>query len=236
MGNAMTDFNGPSSLEQMGAVGQVVTYVKEAIQAGKYSVGDKLPNEAELAKLAGVGRSSLREGMRILAAYGVVEIRQGEGTFVIDKTAEQFFEFLGYMPSTNFESFIDLRRVIETGNIVTIYDKLDDKELDELQALVDQLRFENGLEACVQADREFHKQLLAYTGNPLMIQIDKMIYRMRSQLLYKIMCDKKVVQDARSLHQQIVNALRAKDKIRCLDLVTEHLNITEEHVERLHLV
>ena len=135
MGNAMTDFNGPSSLEQMGAVGQVVTYVKEAIQAGKYSVGDKLPNEAELAKLAGVGRSSLREGMRILAAYGVVEIRQGEGTFVIDKTAEQFFEFLGYMPSTNFESFIDLRRVIEAGNIVTIYDKLDENDLEELQRI-----------------------------------------------------------------------------------------------------
>ena len=54
MGNVMTEFNGPSSLEQMGAVGQVVTYVRQAIQAGKYSVGDKLPNEAELAKLAGI--------------------------------------------------------------------------------------------------------------------------------------------------------------------------------------
>ena len=69
-----------------------------------------------------------------------------------------------------------------------------------------------------------------------MVQIDKMIYRMRSQLLYKIMCDKQVVHDARSMHQQIVDALRARDKIRCLDLVTKHLDITEEHMERLHLV
>ena len=231
----MTQFNGPNSLERMGAVGQVVTYVKQAIQAGIYNVGDKLPNEAELAKLAGVGRSSLREGMRILAAYGVVEIRQGEGSFVIDKTAEQFFEFLGYMPSTNFKSFIDLRRVIETGNIVTIYNRLDPKDLDELQVLTDQLRFENGLDACVEADREFHKRLLSCTGNPLMIQIDKMIFRMRSQLLYKIMCYKEVVEDAHSLHQQIVDALRAQDKTRCLELVTKHLDITEAHMERLHL-
>lgn len=232
----MTQFNGPSTLERMGAVGQVVTYVKQAIQAGKYSVGDKLPNEAELAKAIGVGRSSLREGMRILAAYGVVEIRQGEGSFVIDKTAEQFFEFLGYMPSTNFKNFIDLRRVIETGNIVTIYDKLEKKDLDELQILVNQLKFENGLEECVQADREFHKKLLSYTGNPLMIQIDKMIYRMRSELLYKIMCDKEVVHDAWSLHQQILDALRERDQVQCLNLVLSHLDITEEHMKRLHLM
>ena len=232
----MVQFDHFASPERMGAVGLVVTYIRQAIQRGQYCVGDKLPNEAELAKTIGVGRSSLREGMRILAAYGVVEIRQGEGSFVIDKTAEQFFEFLGYMPNANFKSFIDLRRVIETGNIVNVYDKLSTKDLDELQVLVNKLSFENGLETCVQADREFHRRLLSYTGNPLMIQIDKLIYRMRSELLYKIMCDKSVVHDARSLHQQILDALRKRDQVECMNLVLTHLDITEKHMEQLHLV
>ena len=52
------------------------------IRKGELKVGDKLPKEADLAREIGVGRSSLREGMKILAAYGVVEPRQqlnGEG-------------------------------------------------------------------------------------------------------------------------------------------------------------
>ena len=56
---------------RMGAVDQVISYIRAAIQSGQYVVGDKLPNEAILAETIGVGRSSLREGMRILAAYGL---------------------------------------------------------------------------------------------------------------------------------------------------------------------
>ena len=47
----------------------VVNYVKDALRAGKLHVGDRLPKEADMAKELGVGRYSLREGMKILAAY-----------------------------------------------------------------------------------------------------------------------------------------------------------------------
>ena len=74
----------------------VVNYVKDALRAGKLHVGDRLPKEADMAKELGVGRSSLREGMKIQAAYGVIESRQGEGTFVVDHCAQNFSEFLGF--------------------------------------------------------------------------------------------------------------------------------------------
>lgn len=221
---------------RFGATSQVVNFIRRAIQSGKLKVGDRLPNEGELANTIGVGRSSLREGMRILAAYGVVEIRQGEGTFVINRTAEQFFDFLGFMPNNStLVSFIELRRVIETGNIVTVYDKLTQGDIVELQALVDRLDSKNGLEACVSADREFHKKLLTLSGNPLMIELDKMIYHMRSELLYRIMCYDEVVRDARQAHQKILDALTARDMLRCIQLVTSHLDTTAEHMRRLHM-
>ena len=55
---------------------QVVKNIREAIADGQWNVGDRLPNEQELAKQLGVGRSSVREGIRILAGYGLVETRQ----------------------------------------------------------------------------------------------------------------------------------------------------------------
>lgn len=229
-------FGTPVSGQRIGAVDQVIAYVQHATQTGQYRVGDRLPNETELAKTIGVGRASLREGMRILAAYGIVEIRQGEGSFIIDETAERFFDFLGYMPNRNFENFIEFRRVIEAGSIISAYNQFSPKDLAELQDLVDQLEYPNGLEVCVQADRDFHKKLLCCTGNPLMIQIEKMIYRVRCELLYKIMCYKDVVHDAKVAHQAILDALKAQDLMRCLETTMTHLDEVTQHISRLQTI
>ena len=84
------------SVERVSAPMQVMRAIRDAIRRGELKEGDKLPPENELAKQLKVGRSSFREGMRLLSAYGVVEIRQGEGTFIINKTAEQGFD--GFLP------------------------------------------------------------------------------------------------------------------------------------------
>ena len=98
--------------ERVCATDQVVNWVKSEIQSGRLRVGDKLPKEADMAEMLGVGRSSLREGMKILNTYGVVESRQGEGTFRVDHVAKNVFEFLGFLPNQeNTAYFLELRRV-----------------------------------------------------------------------------------------------------------------------------
>ena len=97
----------PKNVGRVTATSLVVNTIREAIQKGKLKVGDKLPNETELAKEIGVGRSSFREGIRILAAYGVVEVRQGEGTFIVNKISEQILEFLGFFPSRQNSGQLD---------------------------------------------------------------------------------------------------------------------------------
>ena len=91
------------------------------------------------------------------------------------------------------------------------------------------------LEACVRADRDFHRKLVSYTGNPLLLQIEKMIYQTRSELLYKIMCYRDVVDDARMYHQKILDALKARDMDRCLKAVLEHLDGVTGNVARLNI-
>ena len=86
-----------SSVERVNATAQVVNTIKRMLQRGELKVGDRLPKEADLAIEIGVGRSSLREGMKILAAYGVVESRQGDGTFIVDNTAKNFFDFFSLL-------------------------------------------------------------------------------------------------------------------------------------------
>ncbi|WP_349949811.1 FadR/GntR family transcriptional regulator, partial [Bacteroides cellulosilyticus] len=56
--------------------------LKQQITEGTYRVGDKLPTEPELMKTFGVGRSSVREAVKLLVNMGVVRVQQGSGTFV----------------------------------------------------------------------------------------------------------------------------------------------------------
>src|SRR5215467_11390884 len=62
---------------------EVVIQLQEMIHRGELRSGDRLPPERDLAKLLGVSRPTLRAGIRSLAAVGVLESRQGAGTFVV---------------------------------------------------------------------------------------------------------------------------------------------------------
>ena len=204
------------------------------IQRGELKVGDRLPKEADLAKEIGVGRSSLREGMKILNAYGVVESRQGEGTFVIDNTAQNFFEFMGFFPSKeNNESFIELRRVIEVGNIASIYNQLDKDTLKALENTVIILGENRPVDDYVIADESFHNILISYTKNPMIIQINNMIASMRKNLLYKLFCHPEILRDAYTAHTKILLALKAQDFNACIEAVASHIDITKDHSKRI---
>src|SRR5262245_56810311 len=62
----------------------VVQQLRDMIHRGELRSGDRLPPERDLAKLLGVSRPTLRAGIRSLSALGVLQSRQGAGTFVVD--------------------------------------------------------------------------------------------------------------------------------------------------------
>src|SRR6478672_5837544 len=64
---------------------EVVERLRRMIQSGELSPGDRLPPERDLAKLLGVSRPTLRAGIRSLSTVGILQSRQGAGTFVVEK-------------------------------------------------------------------------------------------------------------------------------------------------------
>lgn len=202
----------------------VVNSIKNAIHSGKLHIGDRLPKEADIAKDLGVGRSSLREGMKILAAYGVIESRQGEGTFVVDHTARNFSEFLGFFSTPkNDVYFLELRRVIEIGNIMLVYDKLGPQDFEILGELVSRLHEKHTQEEYINAELQFHNYLLCFTGNPMLKQLSEMLMEMRTNLLKRIFQHDEVVETAYQAHKRILKALEMREKEECIDAISSHL-------------
>jgi GntR family transcriptional regulator, transcriptional repressor for pyruvate dehydrogenase complex len=66
----------------MSVTSHAISQIKQLIMSGEISPGEKLPKESELAMKLGVSRSSLREAVRALTALGVLDARQGDGTYV----------------------------------------------------------------------------------------------------------------------------------------------------------
>ena len=71
-----------TELRRSPLVEQAIQRLREQITSGAWPIGARLPSEATLAAELGVGRSTIREAIRALASTGMVESRQGAGTFV----------------------------------------------------------------------------------------------------------------------------------------------------------
>ena len=73
---------------RMSAVEMVIENIKELLLTKQLKPGDKLPNEMDLAKSLSASRGSVREAMKILASFGILEIKRGDGTYISDSTSK----------------------------------------------------------------------------------------------------------------------------------------------------
>lgn len=216
--------------KRVSAALQVVESINGALRDGTLQEGDRLPCEQDLAEMLDVGRSSLREGVRILAANGVLDVRQGEGTFVTDKFAEKVFEFLGYPPvPENYPYLLELREVLEYGCVSLICGKLSADDLDELERLSLSLDAAAPTADNIANDMAFHSKLFSLSNNELIYQMYRMMFKTLSSLMCSLMGDPDVVRDAREAHLRIVAALHSGDVAASIAAVKTHLDRVSDY-------
>lgn len=101
------------SLQHRSLVDQAIVFLREQITSGKWPVGSRIPNEPNLAAQLGVSRNTTREAVRALAHNGLLDIRQGAGTFVVATS-----ELSGVM-HRRFAG-ADCRHVVEVRNALQV--------------------------------------------------------------------------------------------------------------------
>src|SRR5438094_3249687 len=154
---------------------QVTARLLDAISAGQWRPGDRLPPEDELAAQLGLGRSSVREGIKALERSGVVVIRRGGGggTYVAAPNYRQLGDALGTMfQMRGFDSsaLYEARRFIEPGIAACAALHASPEDVSELAYIVDQV--EMGLRAgenVAGLHNQWHFALARATHNPLML-------------------------------------------------------------------
>ena len=160
------------------AVDIVVNSIKQLLIDRRLKPGDKLPSELEISEGLGVSRGSVREAMKILSAFGLVDIKIGNGTYVCESPSNGMldsFLFTFFASNPNVEDLYELRCIFEIDILELILKHYDEnweyrrqlrKNLDELTALMNEGATPEQLK---HNDLEFH-HLMGKASNNLLVE------------------------------------------------------------------
>lgn len=153
------------------------------LTSGSISVGDRLPSERELAKTFEVGRSAVREALKSLSLLGLLEIRQGDGTYLRKGSSTvlpQVIQWGMLLDKQHVESLLDARRVVEIGLAELAALRRTDDDLSELAERLRQLKAAmKDPEVWVGRDVAFHLQVAEAAHSSTLSDV---LHRLRSLL------------------------------------------------------
>jgi DNA-binding FadR family transcriptional regulator len=163
---------------------EVRTILAVRILSGAYPQGSVLPNEAELSLELGVSRTSIREAIRVLSAKGLVESRQRVGTRVRpdDDWNRLDPEVLAWgadlEPDASFvRGLLEARRIIEPAAAELAALRATGRDLMTIEGAYDRMSrsLAHDLDACTEADLDFHTAILRASHNPVLSQLASVI-------------------------------------------------------------
>ncbi|GAB7101035.1 FadR/GntR family transcriptional regulator [Thermobifida fusca] len=210
-----------ASTRRTGLVDQVITQLKAQIDSGEWSIGDRIPTEAELSDQLEVGRNTVREAVRALAHTGLLEIRQGAGTFV-RSSSELGGALRRRLKRSELRENFEVRRALELEAARLAAVRHTEEDLDTIDRALGERTsawHARDMQAFVEADFAFHKAVVAATHNSLLIElyddIAQAVYDSIAHMVYEE-TPETATEEPASDHQRLAEAIRAGDTERAL--------------------
>jgi DNA-binding FadR family transcriptional regulator len=211
------------------AVDQVVDAVRNSLINRRLKPGDLMPSESELAELLHVSRGSIREAMKILSAFGVVDIKRGDGTYVATTANKKLFDpffFQLLVSPADIAELAELRALVESGVVKLMLKKATDEDIAALESA------SRDLERCIAehpGDRElakkydiaFHTLMGEATRNGLVKSLSSFVMELLAPTMHPEWHGIKA-------HDELVRALKARDEAAAMDAIHEHNMIWED--------
>ena len=179
----------------------------------RFTAGDKLPNENELSAELNVSRTTLREAIRILVAYNILEIQRGRGTFVTQKALEQEPD-LGQLSDikVNAKDLYEMRLIFEPEAAYLAAVRGTDAEIKRI------LEFGERIEQEIKAGQDrtdnehsFHKAIAQATHNEFMNQLMPILYQAIDKGATLSAMSQKSVSDTVDDHRLIMDFLEQRN-------------------------
>ncbi|GAA1588681.1 FadR/GntR family transcriptional regulator [Kribbella karoonensis] len=200
----------------MAVTDTAIEAIKQMIVSGELQPGDRLPREADLAARLGLSRNSLREAVKALALIRVLEVRQGDGTYVTSLDPALLMETMAFVLDLQQDAsvleFFEVRRILEPAAAARAALRMPDTEVTAMRALLDDLGEDPSADDQLACDVEFHRLLAIGSGNRALASIIESLrqptYRAR---IWRGLTQTGAVHRSLAEHRSILDAIAARE-------------------------
>lgn len=210
-------------------VDTVVDQLRAQLTDGEWAVGDRIPTEHELAGQLGVGRNTVREAVRVLVHAGLLESRQGNGTFV--RSTADPAAVLRTVRAAGALDVLELRIALETEAARLAALRRDTHDLRRLRAALGTLR--EGGDRDADADVAFHRAVVEATHNAALTEVYRFFSVRVHESLVESLGDHAMPAIDLDAHDALVVAIEAGDADAAGAAVRELLRVPLETVRAI---
>lgn len=224
-------------IRKISATEAIVESLKNRIQEGEFSPGDRFPSEQILLQEYNVSRLTLREALAKLSAFGIIEVKHGKGAFVKNKISIHALDnvLVPMFPSRDLNRLKDLeeaRSLIESEIAAKAAEKRTKKQIQFLEQLFElDLETVKSPEEYAERDFQFHLALAEIAGNQFFLAMYQALYNQISTFLIQYAKSIKDRKSAMDRHRPILEAIIQQDVEKARSLGREHAGICASYVE-----
>ncbi len=209
---------------------QVYVQLKSKLMEGIWNIGEKLPSENELCESFGVSRVTVRAAIQQLGILGLVETKQGGGTFVRDFSTIDAVDTLHPLMQINKNqdliTVLVYRKIIEKGTIGLAVPKITDKDMEYFEeTYATMISCTDKPAKHATADHAFHYRIAQIAHNPIITKVYGIINGIISTAMVDVV---KLLGCEIGLryHRKLIDALKGRDKAMCEALMEAHIEET----------
>jgi GntR family transcriptional regulator, transcriptional repressor for pyruvate dehydrogenase complex len=240
--NGMTDSNvelfKTIDSERRGTTSEgVIAQLREMIHRGDLRPGDRLPPERDLAKLLGVSRPTLRSGIHSLAAVGILQSRQGAGTFVVKSDGSPSLDSnsLRLMASLHGFTSAEMFEARQALEMAIAYLAAERATSDHMATMAEEI---TGMYASLDEpeqylihDMHFHQTIAAASGNRILTALMNMIATILLDERRKTVHRSRDLKESAEMHRRIYRAIRERNTEEARNAMRDHLTSAQKAQE-----
>jgi GntR family transcriptional regulator, transcriptional repressor for pyruvate dehydrogenase complex len=227
-------------MDRASVTDDAIERIRELIATGEWGPGTRLPRENDLAEQLGISRNSLREAVRALSLTRVLEVRQGDGTYVSSLKPDELLE--GTLSNTRLLrgrmvlELFEVRRILEPHAAAVTAERGGPEVVQSLRQELDRMyAAEDRAEKLIEADAAFHDVIASAPGNGVLRALLRSLSTTTARArLWHGIAERGALDQAREEHARIFEAIAAGDQERARAAALLHI-VTNESWLREHL-
>ncbi|WP_219461980.1 FadR/GntR family transcriptional regulator [Nonomuraea rhizosphaerae] len=221
----------------MAVTDAAIDKIKQMILSGELKPGDRLPKEADLAERLGLSRNSLREAVRALALINVLDVRQGDGTYVTSLEPRLLLDTMSFVLDLHRDDtviqFFEVRRILEPAATALATELMSEGEIDELRAILESLPAHPTVEELVANDLQFHHRIAQGSGNSVLCSfIESLAGPTTRARIWRGLTQEGAVEKTQEQHIAIYEAIVARQPDVARSWATVHIAGVESWLRR----